>query len=178
MTGRRPKRRCSSPPTATAWPSTGSICGAPRSPPATRTLSRSSELLADAGLRVAGNTHQGHLQPGELLCTKGLYRALKMYGPQRLSAALSHIGERLQGSGDPQQRRDLRRRAWRVRRPGEGFDPDRFGEALSASSAEEWSSHPALAGVKGGAVRADTLRKVMLEVMAMLEDDDEREEAA
>jgi hypothetical protein len=32
-------------------------------------------LLADAGLRVAGNTHQGHLQPGELLCTKA-YTAL------------------------------------------------------------------------------------------------------
>jgi hypothetical protein len=101
-----------------------------------------------------------------------------MYGPQRLSAALSHIGEAFKGQVIHNSGVIFAAVLGVFVAPTDGFNAARFGEALSASSAEEWAGHPALAGVKGGAVRADTLRKVMLEVMAMLEDDDEREEAA
>jgi hypothetical protein len=53
--------------------------------------------------------------------------------------------------------------------PPEGFDFGRLAEALGASSAEEWGTHPALAGQNGNPLRAAALRKVILEVMAMLE---------
>jgi hypothetical protein len=61
--------------------------------------------------------------------------------------------------------------------PPAGFDPAKLAEALSASSADEWTTHPALAGI-GGQERSKKLREIIAEVMAMLEDDDEEAVAA
>jgi hypothetical protein len=135
-------------------------------------------LLESARLSVASNTHQSHLAPGELLCTKGLYRALRLHGEDKLAAALRYIGSAFEGQVISNSGVILAAVVAIVVAPPANYAPARFLDALSSSSAEEWGTHPALNGIKGGQVRAEALRRVIVELMDMLEVDEDQEDQA
>lgn len=134
-------------------------------------------LVREAGLAIARSTHYATLKPNELLCTKGLYTAFRLHGPQRLSATLNQLGEAFRGQVMSHSGTLFSAVLGFFVSPPADFDPDKLTEALGASSADEWTTHPALAGITG-AERAKKLRELVAEVMAMLEDDEEEVAAA
>lgn len=141
---------------------------------ATVTIER---LVAAAGLSIARTPQQAQLQPGELLCTGSLYSALRIHGAEKLEAALSAMGKAFNGQVITYSGMLLSAVLGLFVQAPEGFRPELLADALETSSADEWASHPALLGVVGR-VRGVTLRKVILELMAMLEEDEDEAEAA
>jgi hypothetical protein len=138
---------------------------------ATITIER---LLGDAGLSIAVSANHCSLRPGELLCTGVLYTALRIHGATKVGQALSAMGGAFRDQVITHS--GLIFLAVLGFFTGEPITGDLAG-ALAASSADEWATHPALNGVLGANPRAAALRKVIREVMAMLEDDEEAEAA-
>lgn len=134
-------------------------------------------LVEEAGLGIATSPQHQSLKPGELLCTKGLTAAFRQYGEARLKGALDQIGAAFGDQVITYSGVILATALSFYVSPPDGFDGDLLREALAASSADEWATHPALAGQNGNPLRAAALRKVILEVMSMLADDDDGEEA-
>lgn len=135
------------------------------------------QLLGKAGLSIAASPQHHQLAAGELLCTKALYSALRIHGADKLEAALLAMGAAFADQVIAHSGLLFAAILGFFVSPAEGFDADRLVEALEASSAEEWTTHPALAGITGAPARAAALRRVIGEVMAMLEDDDAAEAA-
>lgn len=135
-------------------------------------------LLSDNGLSVAAAPNHYQLKPGELLCTNTLYTALRIHGRDTLAEVLASIGTAF---GDQVLTHSglivAAILGLFVDRPA-GFDPALLGDTLAACPADEWAKHPALEGKLGARSRAFALRKVMLEVMALLGDDEAEAEAA
>jgi hypothetical protein len=129
-------------------------------------------LVTAAGLSIAQTPQPQALQPGELICTKSLYTAFRVHGADKVAAALVMIGEAFRGQVITYSGLIFGTVLGFFTREPDGFNVHCLGEALSASSADEWASHPALVGVLGAPARTAALRKVILEVMAMLEDDE------
>lgn len=128
-------------------------------------------LVRNAGLSMARAPQRHQLKPGELLCTKALYSALRIHGQERVASTLVIIGKAF---GDQVIAHSglLFATVLGFLVSGEETDICALTDALEASSAEEWASHPALTGVVHAGPRAAALRKVIGEVMAMCADDD------
>jgi hypothetical protein len=131
-----------------------------------------NELVARAGLTIAQTPQPQALKPGELICTKSLYTAYRVHGPDVVEAALLSIGTAFADQIITYSGLIFGAVLGFYAQPAEGFDRDELLATLEASAADEWASHPALDGVIGAPSRAATLRRVIGEVMAMLEDDD------
>jgi hypothetical protein len=138
---------------------------------ATATLER---LVTAAGFAIASSPQNQNLKPGELLCTKALYTALRVHG----EAAVEQVLALMAGAFNDQviSHSGLIFAACLHLVTGEPVEGD-LASALAASSADEWATHPALTGLVGASNRAAALRKLILEVMTMLEDDEEAEAA-
>jgi hypothetical protein len=125
------------------------------------------QLCNQAGLAIARSPQHQVLRPGELLCTKALYSALRTYGEDKLEAALLTLGvfadQVITHSGLL-----FSAIVGFYVRPPEGFNADTLADTLRASTADEWTTHPALDGVLGANPRAAKLRSVIGEVMEML----------
>jgi hypothetical protein len=123
-------------------------------------------LVAGAGLSIASSPHHHNLKPGELLCTRALYRAHRIFGAEKVAAALVLIGGAF--GGQVISHGGLLFAAVLGFFTGAAeLDVDALEEALQAMSADEWTTHPALAGILGANPRAAKLREVILEVAAM-----------
>jgi hypothetical protein len=134
-------------------------------------------LVTAAGLAIAQTPQPQAIRPGELICTKSLYTAFRIHGGEKVAATLVMIGEAFREQVITYSGLIFGTVLGFFTHPPDAFDVDRLGEALAGNSADEWASHPALDGVIGANPRAAALRKVVLEVMQMLEDDEEAEAA-
>lgn len=142
---------------------------------ATTTL---EQLLAAAGLSIAATPNHYQLKPGEVLCTKALYTALRVHGADTVRSALQSLGAAF--------KEQVIAHSGLIFGAILGFytledevDEALLNEALETSSAEEWASHPALAGVLGAHSRSAALRRAIAELMQMIgEADDEERDAA
>jgi hypothetical protein len=134
-------------------------------------------LVDGAGLGIAASPQHQSLKPGELLCTKGLIAAFRHHGEAKLKSALGQIGGAFRDQVITYSGIILATVLGFYASPPEPFDAELLQEGLKASSADEWSTHPALVGLNGNPLRSAALRKVILEVMAMIDDEEEAEAA-
>jgi hypothetical protein len=123
-------------------------------------------LVTNAGLSIGTTPNHYQLKPGELLCTKALYTGLRLYGEERVAAALIMIGGAFADQVITHSGLLFAAVLGFFARPGE-ISVDQLEEALAAMSADEWTTHPALGGIIGASARAAKLRDVIIEVASM-----------
>jgi hypothetical protein len=124
-------------------------------------------LVSSAGLSIALHPAHQQLKPGELLCTKALYTSLRLYGEEKVGKALVVIGGAFKDQVITHSGLLFAAVLGFFTKPT-GLSIGQIEEALDANSADEWTTHPGLAGVVGANPRAARLREVIVELAEML----------
>jgi hypothetical protein len=88
------------------------------------------QMLVGNGLSVARHPHHHQLQPGELLCTKALYAALRIHGADKLDLALVAIGTAFSDQVITHSGLIFAAVHGLFTTPAEGFDADQLVETL------------------------------------------------
>lgn len=121
-------------------------------------------LLTEAGLRLAVQGGTNALQPGEVSCTRALYRALQQRGEAGLSRALGLLGQAFAGQvmtfASPLLDALLAIGAF-----DRDLTDDELAAALSLRTANAWATLPEVKMHSGGAQRRDALRKAICEAV-------------
>lgn len=119
------------------------------------------EVVTEAGLKVARTGAAAAWKPGEIACTASIGTSLRMNGRAITSAALTNIAEAFPDQPLTHAGSIFVGMVKVLASPPPDFDPDRFFRALLMFDMNAWGDF--VTGVKGGTVRADTMKKAMLE---------------
>lgn len=126
-------------------------------------------MVASAGLSIAQHPAHQQLKPGELLCTKALYTALRLHGEDKVGKALVVIGGAFREQVITHSGLLFAAVLGFFTKPA-SLSIGQLEEVLEAQSADEWTTHAALAGVNGAHPRAARLRETIVELAAMLDE--------
>lgn len=119
------------------------------------------QLVKDAGLKVTRTTSQTALQAGEITFTASIAKAIRNYGPEVASAALTNMAVAFSGQKMTHGASIFGGLIKILSVTPPDFDPDELVSALQARTAEQWGA--IVVRLKGGDVRATALQKAFME---------------